>query len=91
MVDATTGYEALSFMDGFSGYNQIRMNPKDEKLTLFHTQKVFIVIVMLLGLKNVGATYQWAVQRIFEYLLHEKFECHVDDLVVKTKKTRRSS
>ena len=46
---------------------------------------------MLLDLKNVGAIYQWAIQRIFEDLLHEKFECHVDDLVVKTKKTRRSS
>ena len=23
LVDATTGYEALSFMDGYSGYNQI--------------------------------------------------------------------
>ncbi|XP_022875800.1 uncharacterized protein LOC111394274 [Olea europaea var. sylvestris] len=29
MVDATTGYEVLSFMDGFSRYNQIQMNPKD--------------------------------------------------------------
>ena len=27
MVDATTGHEALSFMDGSSGYNQIRMAP----------------------------------------------------------------
>ena len=44
MVDATTGYEALSFMDDFSEYNEIRMTPKDEKLTLFHTQKVFIAI-----------------------------------------------
>ncbi|KAG9458404.1 hypothetical protein H6P81_002912 [Aristolochia fimbriata] len=33
MVDATTGHEALSFMDGSSGYNQIRMDPKDEELT----------------------------------------------------------
>ena len=27
MVDATTGHEALSFMDGSSGYNQIKMAP----------------------------------------------------------------
>ena len=30
MVDATSGHEALSFMDASSAYNQIRMNPKDE-------------------------------------------------------------
>ncbi|KAL6134759.1 hypothetical protein ACLB2K_066987 [Fragaria x ananassa] len=39
LVDATTGYDALSFMDGFSSYNQIKMAPKDEKLTAFRTPK----------------------------------------------------
>ncbi|KAG9447250.1 hypothetical protein H6P81_013378 [Aristolochia fimbriata] len=47
MVDATMGHEALSFMDGSSGYNQIRMDPKDEKLTAFHTPKgIFCYKVM---------------------------------------------
>ncbi|KAL2466032.1 Uncharacterized protein Adt_41883 [Abeliophyllum distichum] len=35
MVDATTRFEVLSFVDGSLGYNQIRMNPKDEELTRF--------------------------------------------------------
>ncbi|KAA0039557.1 uncharacterized protein E5676_scaffold775G00710 [Cucumis melo var. makuwa] len=39
MVDATTGHEALSFMDGSSGYNQIRMALSDEELTAFRTPK----------------------------------------------------
>jgi hypothetical protein len=29
------GYEIFSFMDGFSGYNQIKMAPEDEELTTF--------------------------------------------------------
>ncbi|XP_059460362.1 uncharacterized protein LOC132189629 [Corylus avellana] len=29
LVDATVGYELLSFMDAFSGYNQIFMHPSD--------------------------------------------------------------
>ena len=29
LVDGTTGYEMFSFMDGFSGYNQIRIAPED--------------------------------------------------------------
>lgn len=33
MVDVTTGHEALSFMDGSSGYNQIRMAEKEQILT----------------------------------------------------------
>ena len=39
MIDATISHEALSFMDGSSGYNQIRTNPKDEELTNFRTPK----------------------------------------------------
>ncbi|XP_075074454.1 uncharacterized protein LOC142162052 [Nicotiana tabacum] len=39
MVDATTGHEAMSFMDGSSGYNQIRMSPKDKECTAFQTPK----------------------------------------------------
>ncbi|KAG9439903.1 hypothetical protein H6P81_020068 [Aristolochia fimbriata] len=86
MVDATTGHEALSFMDGSSGYNQIRMDPKDEEKTAFRTPKgIFCYKVMSFGLKNAGATYQRAMQTIFDDFLHKFVECYVDDVVVKTK------
>ncbi|KAA0043322.1 uncharacterized protein E6C27_scaffold110G002330 [Cucumis melo var. makuwa] len=39
MIDATSGHEALSFMDGSSGYNQIRMALDDEEKTAFRTPK----------------------------------------------------
>ena len=29
LMDSTVGYELLTFMDAFSGYNQIRMNEED--------------------------------------------------------------
>ncbi|KAG9458315.1 hypothetical protein H6P81_002823 [Aristolochia fimbriata] len=86
MVDATKGHEALSFMDGSSGYNQIRMDPKDEELTAFRTPKeIFCYKVMPFGLKKAGATYKRAMQNIFDDFLHKRVECYVDDLVVKTK------
>jgi hypothetical protein len=37
LVDSTSGYELLSFMDAFSGYNQILMHPKDQKKAVFIT------------------------------------------------------
>ena len=62
-IDVTMGHEALSFMDGFSGYNQIRMVPMDEELTAFQTPKgISYYKVMLFYLKNAGATYQCAMQ-----------------------------
>ncbi|KAL0396266.1 UNVERIFIED_CONTAM: hypothetical protein Scaly_0075000 [Sesamum calycinum] len=39
MIDATMGHEALSFTDGSSGYNKIRMAPADEELMAFRTPK----------------------------------------------------
>ena len=87
MIDATTGYEVMSFMDGSSTYNQIRMSPKDEELTAFRTPKgIYFFKVMPFGLKNAGATYQRAMQNIFDDLLHKNVECYVDDLVVKSRK-----
>ncbi|XP_070010814.1 uncharacterized protein [Nicotiana sylvestris] len=87
MIDDTTRYEAMSFMDGSSGYNQIRMEPKDEELTAFRTLKsIYCYKVMPFGLKNAGATYQRAMQNIFDDLLHKNVECYVDDLVVKSRK-----
>jgi len=41
---------------------------------------------MPFGLKNAGATYQRAMQQIFEDMLHKTVECYVDDLVIKSKK-----
>ncbi|KAL0373894.1 UNVERIFIED_CONTAM: hypothetical protein Sradi_3305100 [Sesamum radiatum] len=82
MIDATTGHEALSFMDGSFGYNQIRMTPKDEEPTAFHTPKgIYCYKVMSFGLKNAGATYQRAMQKISDDMLHKNVECYVDDLV----------
>ncbi|XP_074299136.1 uncharacterized protein LOC141630170 [Silene latifolia] len=41
---------------------------------------------MPFGLKNAGATYQRAMQKIFDDMLHKIIECYVDDVVVKSMK-----
>ena len=41
---------------------------------------------MPFGLKNIGATYQRAMQKIFDDMLHKNIECYVDDVVIKSKK-----
>ena len=66
IVDATVGHELLSFMDAFSGYNQISMDPSDQEKTSFVTaQGTYCYRVMPFGLKNAGATYQRLVNRMF--------------------------
>jgi hypothetical protein len=57
VVDATTGYGAMSFMDGSSGYNQIKINKHDVMDTAFHILKGnFYYTVMPFLPKNAGAT-----------------------------------
>ena len=59
LVDSTAGHKLLSFMDAFSGYNQIRMDEADQEKTSFVTsQGLFCYEVIPFGLKNAGATYQ---------------------------------
>ncbi|XP_024027182.1 uncharacterized protein LOC112093283 [Morus notabilis] len=86
LVDATTGFGALSFMDGFSGYNQIKMAPEDEELTALRTPRgIYCYTMMPFRLKNAGVTYQMTMTVVFDDMLHNTVECYVDDLEVKTK------
>ena len=53
LVDNTVGHSMLSFMDGFSGYNQILMAPEDREKTAFITEwGTYCYKVMSFGLKN---------------------------------------
>ena len=80
----------FSFMDGFSGYNQIRMAPKDaEKMTFRTPIGNFYYTVILFGLKNAGATYQWTMTAIFHDMMHQELEDYVDDIMVKSKKREK--
>jgi len=36
LVEPTVGIELLTFMDAFSGYNQIMMNPEDQEKNIIH-------------------------------------------------------
>ena len=58
LVDSTARNQLLSFMDAFSGNNQIKMEEVDQEETYFVTsQGLFCYKVMPFGLKNAGATY----------------------------------
>lgn len=87
MVDNSCGLERMTFMDGFSRYNQIRMTPSDKRHTSFGTPLgVYSYTVMPFGLKNANATYQRAMMRIFKDLQHKTVESYVDDLAMKNRR-----
>ena len=84
LVDSTAWSSMFSFMDGYSGYNQICMAAKDAEKTAFRTLiGNFYYTVIPFGLKNAGATYQRTMIAIFHDMMHKEMEDYVDDIVVK--------
>ena len=86
-MDATTGHEMLSFMDAYSGYNQVRMAPEDEEKTSFITNEgTYYYKAMPFGLRNAGATYQRVMNALFKEQIGKNMEVYVDDMLVKSLK-----
>ncbi|KAG7588583.1 Ribonuclease H domain [Arabidopsis suecica] len=87
LVESTAGNELLTFMDAFSGYNQIMMDPEDQEKTSFITDRgTYYYKVMPFGLKNAGATYQRLVNKMFHEHLGKTMEVYIDDMLVKSLK-----
>ncbi len=82
LIDSAAGHAMFSFMDGFSGYNQIFMSLKDAEKTAFRTPiGNFYYTIMPFGLKNARATYQRTMTTMFHDMMHREIE----DIVVKSK------
>ena len=85
IIDSASSSAMYSFMDGFSGYNQIMMAVMDKIKTAFITEwGTYCYKVMPFGLKNAGATYQRAVTALFHDMMHKEIEVYVDDMMVKS-------
>ncbi|KAM1173008.1 hypothetical protein ACFX2G_023525 [Malus domestica] len=86
LIDSTAGCELMSFMDTYSRYNQILMNPLDQEHTAFTTDReLYRYKVMPFGLKNAGATYQRLVNSMFTEQIGNSMEVYIDDMLFKSK------
>jgi hypothetical protein len=83
IVDSTAGCELLCFLDAYSGYHQIKMEP-DQLATSFITPfGMYCYVTMPFGLRNAGATYQRCMQHVSGDHIGRTIEAYVDDIVVK--------
>jgi len=82
-VDGAGGHTILSFLNAYSGYNQIQMHPRDKEKTSFMTDcNNFYYEFVRFSLKNAGAIYQRLM--IFKDMLSRSVEFYVHDIVVKS-------
>jgi hypothetical protein len=87
IIDSTAGWARLSFLDAYSGYNQIKLKKEDEEKIAFITPYgVFCYQVMPFGLKNAGATYQRMMQNFLGSQIGCNIQVYIDDVVITTRK-----
>jgi len=85
LVDGVAGHKYMSFLDAFSGYNQISMHPSDITKTAFMTDDAnYMYEVMPFGLKDARATYQRLMDKTFKGLIGRNVEIYVDDMIIKS-------
>jgi hypothetical protein len=76
----------ISFMDGFSGYNQIQIWPEDEHNMVFICRRwTFAYRNMTFGLIKARATFQQAMSFTFHDLKHI-VQAYLDDLAAHSQK-----
>jgi hypothetical protein len=87
IIDSTAGCARLSFLDAYSGYNQIKLKKEDKEKTAFITPySVFCYQVMPFGLKNTGATYQRMMQNCLRSQIGSNIQVYIDDMAITTRK-----
>jgi len=79
----------MSFLDGFSGYNQVTVKEEDRLKTAFTTPwGTYMYLMMPFGLLNAGSTFQRAMDFAFRDLIRKIMEIYQDDLIVASKERK---
>jgi len=83
VLDSLAAKKFFSFLNGFSGYNQIKITLEDQDKTTFTCPwSTYAYNVLPFGLCNAPTTFQRAVQAIFTDLIHECVEVYMDDFTI---------
>ncbi|KAJ9558232.1 hypothetical protein OSB04_012846 [Centaurea solstitialis] len=83
MLERLAGNEYYCFLDGFSGYFQIPIDPKDQEKTTFTCPfGTFVYRRMPFGLCNAPATFQRCMTAIFQDMIENCMEVFMDDFSV---------
>ncbi|GKB97403.1 reverse transcriptase domain-containing protein [Tanacetum coccineum] len=83
MLERLAGNEFYCFLDGFSGYFQIPIDPKDQEKTTFTCPyRTFAYRRMPFGLCNAPETFQRCMMAIFHDMIEKTMEVFMDDKMI---------
>nr|GEZ04408.1 reverse transcriptase domain-containing protein [Tanacetum cinerariifolium] len=83
MLERLAGNQYYCFLDGFSGYFQIPINPKDQEKTIFTClYGTFAYRRMPIGLCNAPDMFQRCMMAIFHDMIEKTMEVFMDEFLV---------
>nr|GEZ83257.1 DNA-directed DNA polymerase [Tanacetum cinerariifolium] len=85
MLERLAGNEYYCFLDGFSGYFQIPIDPRDQEKTTFTCPyRTFAYRRMPFGLCNATGTFQRCILAIFHDMVEKTMEVFMDEFSEKS-------
>ena len=83
MLERLVDHAYYSFLDGYSGYNQIPITREDQKkMTFTYPFGTFVYRRMPFGLSNAPAIFQWCMLSILSDIIERFLEVFMDDFSV---------
>ena len=81
--DTVAGHKMYTFLDGFSGNNQIKMAEDDQEKTTFVTEwGIFVSVVMMFGPKTAPRTFHQIIVVMMSESILGFMQVFLDDFAV---------
>lgn len=85
LINRSSSYKMMSFMDAYSGYNHTKMGLIDApKMVFMSNHNNYYYNIMPFRLKSAGTTYQRLMDAGFFKKLGHNLEVYIDGMIVKT-------
>lgn len=86
-VDSAVGHEYLSMSNEYLDYNQIFIDEEVVSKMVFWCPGAlgtYEWVMVSFGLKNIGATYQRAMNSMFHDFIENFIQVYIDDIFIKS-------
>ncbi len=83
VLNIVASKDLYSFLDGFSGYNQIKIHPNNQEKTTFIMEwGAFIFMVMPFGLCNAPTMFLQSIMEASENFIRDFMQVFLDDFSI---------
>jgi len=86
LVDNSARHALLSFMDGYAGYNEVKMAVGHRKDYLYYPLGKLLLHCDTIWVKNIKAACQGTATTMLHDLIHKGAKVYVNDIIISPRK-----